>query len=108
MNITSLPAIVAVVYLIAYILKTSIMSEKFSKFIPCICGTVGALISVILFYATPDYLCAQNILEAIAIGIVSGFAATGVNQIYKQFSKEEEKEPQSLYVNDDEDEEHDA
>ena len=26
---------------------------------------------------------------ALAIGIVSGFASTGINQVYQQFSKEE-------------------
>jgi ribonucleotide monophosphatase NagD (HAD superfamily) len=34
-------------------------------------------------YVMPDYP-AKDILTAIAVGIVSGLAATGTNQIYKQ------------------------
>ena len=35
----------------------------------------------------PEYIGAENWAVAVAIGIVSGFAATGVNQIYKQLTE---------------------
>ena len=38
----------------------------------------------------PDFP-AQDILTALAVGIVSGLAATGANQVGKQLKKEEEK-----------------
>ena len=34
-------------------------------------------------YVIPDFP-AQDILNAIAVGIVSGLSSTGVNQVYKQ------------------------
>ena len=37
-------------------------------------------------YIIPDYP-AQDVLNAIAVGIMSGLASTGVNQIYKQAKK---------------------
>ena len=36
----------------------------------------------------PDYP-AQDYITAVAVGIVSGLAATGVNQVYKQLTREE-------------------
>lgn len=38
-------------------------------------------------YVIPDFP-ANDVLNAIAVGIVSGLASTGVNQIYKQVKKD--------------------
>ena len=54
-----------------------------------ICGFVGGGLAVVVFKTIPNYIPADNWLMALAIGIVSGFAATGINQIYKQFTQEE-------------------
>jgi hypothetical protein len=32
---------------------------------------------------------AEDIITAISVGIMSGFASTGINQVYKQSKKEE-------------------
>ena len=40
-----------------------------------------------LYLALPDFP-AQDPLTALAVGIVSGLAATGVNQVAKQLTKE--------------------
>ena len=40
-------------------------------------------IGIVGMFVIPSYP-ADNILDAIAVGIVSGMASTGVNQIYKQ------------------------
>lgn len=79
----ALPAIVVICYLIGFACKT-IGNGKIDKFIPIICGTCGAVLGIAIFLTVPDYIAAENWAVAIAIGIVSGFAATGVNQIYKQ------------------------
>lgn len=91
MNITdfaAVPAIVVVVYLIAYFLK-AIGSEKLNRLLPPVCGALGLVLSVVCYFALPDYIPAENWLSAAAIGIVSGFAATGVHQVYKQAVKED-------------------
>ena len=50
------------------------------------CGSVGALLGIAGLYLMPDFP-ATDIVNALAVGIVSGFAATGINQIYKQATK---------------------
>lgn len=83
----ALPAIVVMCYLIGVACK-AIGNGKIDKFIPIICGFSGAILGVVMFITIPDYIAADNWAVAIATGIVSGFSATGVNQIYKQLSKE--------------------
>ena len=82
------PAIVVIAYLVGATLK-AINNEGLNKFIPVICGFVGGILGVIVFNTIPGYIPADNWLMALAIGIVSGFAATGINQVYQQFTKEE-------------------
>ena len=81
------PAIVAVVYLVGATLN-AIGNDTLNKFIPVICGFIGGALGVIVFKTIPGYIPAENWLMALAIGIVSGFAATGINQVYKQFTKD--------------------
>lgn len=90
MNITefaAVPAIVVIVYLFAYFLKTLITSETLSRLIPPICGTLGCALGLVCWFTLPGYIPAENWLVAAAIGIVSGLASTGANQIYKQATK---------------------
>lgn len=58
------------------------------RFIPVIVGVLGGGLGVIGLYVIPGFP-ADNILDAIAVGIASGLASTGAHQIYKQLSKEE-------------------
>ena len=82
------PAIVVICYLVGATLK-AINCETLDKFIPVICGFVGGILGVLVFNTIPNYIPADNWLMALAIGIVSGFASTGINQVYHQFTKEE-------------------
>lgn len=84
----SVPGIVVVVYLAAYFLKTLCNKEVVCRLIPPICGTLGGILGIVSFFTIPNYIPASNWLVALAIGIVSGFAATGINQVYKQMTKE--------------------
>ena len=56
------------------------------ELIPVICGCVGAVLGIAGLYLMPDFP-AKDVINALAVGIVSGLAATGVNQIYKQLTK---------------------
>lgn len=82
------PAIVVICYLAGATLK-AINNDTLDKFIPVICGFIGGALGVVVFQTIPGYIPADNWLMALAIGIVSGFAATGINQVYKQFTQEE-------------------
>ena len=82
----SFPAIVVICYLVGIGVKT-IGSEKLDKFIPLICGTFGAVLGVVMYFTIPNFIPADNWALAVAIGIVSGLSATGVNQVYKQLKE---------------------
>lgn len=84
-GIASVAAITVICYLIGMIAK----SLSFDKWIPSIVGLCGLALGL-LGYAIhmPDFP-AQDILTAAAVGVVSGLAATGVNQIFKQAVKDE-------------------
>lgn len=60
------------------------------KWIPVICGAVGGALGVASLYIAPDFP-ATDILSAIAVGIVSGMAATGLHQTMKQLSGAEKE-----------------
>lgn len=77
-------AIVVICYLIG--ICTKVLIAEHDKFIPVIVGVCGGILGVVGMYVIPDFP-ANDILNAIAIGIVSGLASTGVNQIYKQATK---------------------
>lgn len=81
----SVPAIVVICYLIGMCVKAFI--PKAEKFIPCVVGICGAILGILIFYTIPGFIAADNWASALATGIVSGLAATGVNQIYKQATK---------------------
>lgn len=77
-------AIVVITYLIGLAAKT--IPQIKDDHIPVIVGFSGGILGVVGMYAMPDFP-AHDILNAIAIGIVSGLASTGVNQVYKQAKK---------------------
>lgn len=87
-NFTAVPALVVIVYLAAEGVKL-IQNGRFDKFIPVFCGLLGGILGLICYILYPEYIMAENYFTAFAIGIVSGFSATGINQIYKQLKKGE-------------------
>ena len=87
LGITGVAAITIICYLIGAMMKA--FDSFDDRKIPALMGVFGAVLGVISFYVAPDIIPASDIITAIAIGIVSGFSATGINQIYKQSKKEE-------------------
>lgn len=77
-------AIVVITYLIGAAAK--LIPHIKDEYIPVIVGVAGGALGVAGMYLMPDYP-AQDIMNAIAIGIVSGLSSTGVNQVYKQIKK---------------------
>jgi len=87
-DITTIPALAAIVYTIIDIAKTAMGGdEKFRRFIPLIACVLGAICGVVAFYFVPGVLDTQNLLVAIVLGAASGLSATGTNQIAKQLTK---------------------
>ncbi len=85
-EIVSIPAIVIACYLVGIGCK-AVGNAKLDKFIPTICGVVGGILGIATFLTIPNFIPGDNWAIALATGIASGFAATGVNQVIKQFSK---------------------
>lgn len=86
MDITQMGTVVAIVviaYLIGLFAKT--LPKVKDNYIPIIVGVSGGILGVVGMYTIPDFP-ATDILNAIAVGIVSGLASTGVNQAYKQIT----------------------
>lgn len=84
-GIASVAAITVICYLVGLIVRASGVDNKY---IPIACGLAGGVLGVAgLYLALPDFP-AQDPLTALAVGIVSGLAATGVNQMAKQLGKE--------------------
>lgn len=87
LGITGVAVIAVICYLIGMGLKAW---DKFDdRKIPVLMGICGAVLGVVAFYFAPNIIPADDIITAIAIGIVSGFTSTGINQIYRQSLKEE-------------------
>lgn len=84
-GIASVAAITVICYLVGLIVKAVPGVED--KYIPIACGLAGGVLGVAgLYLALPDFP-ARDPLTALAVGIVSGLAATGVNQAVKQLGK---------------------
>lgn len=83
MNTVTVVAILTICYLIGLVVKVSPVKDKF---IPVIVGVCGGILGVVGMYVMPDFP-AKDILNAIAIGITSGLASTGADQIGKQLFK---------------------
>ena len=80
-GIASVAAVTVICYLVGQVVKATGLDNKY---IPAICGVVGAILGpVALYLGVPDFP-ATDVLTAVAVGIVSGLAATGCDQVAKQ------------------------
>ena len=73
-------AITVICYLAGEIAKASSLENKW---IPCLCGVLGGVLGVPAMNLMADFP-ATDPVTAVAVGIASGLAATGVNQVIKQ------------------------
>jgi len=82
-GIITVPTIMALSYFCGMCAKASPINDKF---IPIVCGLSGIVLGVVGYFVMPDFP-ASDILTAMGIGVASGLAATGVNQIIKQLKE---------------------
>lgn len=82
-DIAAVPVITVIAFLAAEVAKLTPMPDEW---LPALCGVVGAILGVVALYLSPALMPATDVLSAIAVGIVSGLAATGAHQTYKQLS----------------------
>lgn len=90
--IATVACITVVCYLVGMVCKAY---GKIDKWIPCIVGAVGAVLGVVGMYTIKDFP-ASDVLNALAVGIASGLASTGANQIVKQLSQSEDNDAKEV------------
>ena len=84
-GIAGVAAITVIVYIVGLAVKATNIDNKW---IPVICGIVGGALGIAGMIIMPDFP-ATDYITAAAVGIVSGLAATGVDQAIKLLSKKE-------------------
>lgn len=80
MGLAGVTAITIICYLIGEVVKLLPLDNKW---VPVICGIAGAALGYAAMHIMPDFP-AHDLITALAVGIVSGLAATGANQVIKQ------------------------
>ena len=85
MELIGIPAIVVISYMITETFKMFINK----KYLPIVAGISGGVLGVLSFVLQINIMPATDVISALAIGIISGLAATGSNQILKQMKGEE-------------------
>ena len=84
-GIANVVAIVVICYLVGLMVKASPWNND--RYIPIACGLAGGLLGILALYlGVPDFPAADP-MTAVAVGIASGLAATGANQVSKQLKQ---------------------
>ncbi len=83
LGIASVAAVTVICYLVATAVKQTSLANKW---LPSICGLLGAILGPVCMICVPDFP-ATDPITAVAVGIVSGLAATGADQVVKQLRK---------------------
>ena len=79
---------VAAISVIAWLVGETVKLTRLdNKWIPVICGFTGGVLGLAGMYTMPE-VPASDLMSAAAVGIVSGLAATGADQIGRQMKKE--------------------
>ena len=81
MNDMIIPSITVICYLFAELFKVIILKNKNKyKYVPIIVGFIGGVLGLTMNVLYPF----TDIFTSIMIGIISGLASTGANQLIKQ------------------------
>ena len=77
-------ASVAAITVIAYVIGLTVKASGINnKWIPILCALTGGVLGIVGMFVMPDFP-AGDVIIAAAVGIVSGMAATGADQMIKQ------------------------
>lgn len=83
LGISGVAVITVICYLVGQAVKVTTLDNKY---IPVIVGVCGGLLGVPGMLFMPEFP-ASDYMTAVAVGIVSGLAATGINQVAKQLTE---------------------
>ena len=86
MELTSMAGVTGITIL-CYLAGLGVkLSPLADKWIPLLCGLLGAALGLAAMALMPGYP-AQNPIDALAVGAASGLAATGWDQLGKQLTE---------------------
>ena len=80
LGIAGVAAITVIAYVIGLLVKATRLNNKW---IPIICAVSGPVLGIAGLAVMPDFP-AGDVISAAAVGVVSGLAATGLDQTVKQ------------------------
>lgn len=83
LGIAGVAGITVICYLGGLCVKLSPLEDRY---IPLLCGLLGGALGVASLRLMPDFP-ASNLIDAAAVGIASGLAATGMDQLVKQLDR---------------------
>ena len=91
----TIPAIIVLCFGVGQLAKVFPINEKY---IPVICGFTGTALGAIAYFTGIPFMLevSSDAMTACAIGMASGFAATGVHQVYKQLANKASDEDGDL------------
>jgi len=81
-QIVYVAAITVISWLVACLVKATKIDNKW---LPVICGACGGVLGLAGMLTMPEFP-AHDALNAVAVGIVSGLAATGSHELVKQIT----------------------
>lgn len=84
LGIVGVAAITVICYLVGLIVKAT---PAPNNLIPILCGAAGLILGLVCYFTGLEVIPAADPVTAAAVGIVSGLAATGVDQIKQQLTK---------------------
>lgn len=85
LGIMGVAAIVVLCYLVGLVVKATPWNNN--QMIPIVCGAAGLALGLVCYFAGLELLPASDPVTAAAVGVVSGLAATGIDQVKKQLTK---------------------
>ena len=86
-EVATVASITVICYLVGMACKA--IEKVQDKYIPIIVGVTGGILGVAGWLTTGNFP-ADSWLSAVEVGIASGLASTGINQIYKQLKEGDE------------------
>lgn len=76
---------VAAITVICYLASEAVKATELdNRWLPVVCGVLGGILGIAALASGLEAFPASDPITAVAVGIVSGLAATGAHQIVKQ------------------------
>lgn len=86
-SIITISTFVTLLVSVTRYIGTACFKKDISKVLPIFAIIYGVILAVAGFYTT-DVEMGKNLIEAIFLGVSTGAAATGINQVGKQLNKD--------------------